>query len=59
MAKKLNLNLTALEVETFRTGGIPKSVDALFGSEYTRLPQVPSTSPCLNSEQTCDSRCWA
>jgi hypothetical protein len=57
MLPELSLNLDDLAVETFLTGDAELVSPA---SVYPHLLQRPATtSPCLDSLQTCDPRCIA
>lgn len=53
MKAKLSLNLDLLTVDSFPT------VDADDSTYALMFPQRPTSSPCLNSEQTCDPACIA
>ena len=55
MRNVLTLDFESLTVDTFAPLPEPAGPDFLM----SRLPNEPSSSPCLNSEQTCGPECIA
>lgn len=56
MSRKFSLDVEVLEVESFALLGEESGPTA---ETYSVVRACMTSGPCLNSEQTCDTACWA